>query len=351
VDAPPAPHHNRDVPSLRISTLLAATAIVFIARGRRTFSLVPAHARAWWRAAAIPRHSAFARRHSFIMMVGVFLVACAASAPPPAGQRVEPQPYPDCGRNIRGAERAAGKGTLLLLGELIGTREFPEFVGDLACQAARHVDVTIGLNLPEEEDPRVQRYVASPGTASDRDALLDGEFWRHADGRSGEAIVALIERVRRLTHAGAKARIAAVWASGRERFATNVIRLHRERPNDLVIILAGNLEVRTTRDKPATPELAEWDVPMGWYVARAEPAVLSLDGRHLAGTAWNCLGPMPPKCGPRDVGGQATDDEHAIVLNAETDSDGYRGTFSVGAVHASPPARRDVTPWSSTSVK
>src|SRR5579864_4290253 len=75
---------------------------------------------------------------------------------------------------------------LLLLGEMHGTAESPAFAD---CAVHRALDagrsVTAAIEVPLEEEPAVQGFLASAGSAADRDALLAGAFWQAAfqDGR------------------------------------------------------------------------------------------------------------------------------------------------------------------------
>ena len=97
----------------------------------------------------------------------------------------------ECGMPIIGLAGRASKGQVMLLGELHGTREVPRFVALGTCQvASRGTPVTVGLELPVENQERVRRFIASAGTEQDQALLMESPFWRspYPDGRSSEAV-------------------------------------------------------------------------------------------------------------------------------------------------------------------
>lgn len=75
--------------------------------------------------------------------------------------------------------------SLLLVGEVHGTNEAPALVGDLACASAKSGNaVVVALEVPIEEQARLDRFLTSDGTDADQKALLNSEFWtrRPQDG-------------------------------------------------------------------------------------------------------------------------------------------------------------------------
>ena len=86
---------------------------------------------------------------------------------------------------------------VMLVGELHGTWEVPGIVAGLATNlSADERPLIVGLEIWRSEQAALDRYLASAGTAEDREALLAGPFWATRDGRSSEAMVDLIERLR-----------------------------------------------------------------------------------------------------------------------------------------------------------
>src|SRR5260370_12765545 len=66
---------------------------------------------------------------------------------------------------------------VVLVGEMHGTVESPAFIDRAACLAlADGRSVTVGLEIPVEEDSRIRTFLASSGSAAHRDALLGTAF-------------------------------------------------------------------------------------------------------------------------------------------------------------------------------
>ncbi|MFP2933059.1 hypothetical protein ACLESO_49505, partial [Pyxidicoccus sp. 3LG] len=80
----------------------------------------------------------------------------------------------ECGLPIIGLNKQAKKGGVLLLGELHGTQEVPRFVAQTACQATvAGTPVTVGLELPLENQTRVDAFLESAGTEEDWLKLME----------------------------------------------------------------------------------------------------------------------------------------------------------------------------------
>src|SRR5262249_19326667 len=140
---------------------------------------------------------------------------------------------------------------LIVLGEQHGTREAPLFAGNLACQAAAagHT-VSIGVELLRTDQSSLDRYLTSEGTPDDRrELLLSGRSWVHTwyDGRSSEAVFALVERARVMRKAGMPVTLFAYDEpdqAGTERdasMARTVEMMRRPRLDEVTIILTGNV--------------------------------------------------------------------------------------------------------------
>ncbi len=260
-----------------------------------------------------------------------------------------------CGAPVAGMDEVLMPGGVLLLGELHGTREIPAFVGTLGCHvASAGVPVVVGLELPHEEQRALRRYLKSRGDQEARAALTEGGFWRrpYQDGRSSEAIVALVERLRVLRAQGLSVSVFAFDAPGQgsQRAATmarRVLEVRKAAPRSTFLLLGGNVNARTARG-------AEWDetfTPMGWHLVRAKQPVRALDARYSRGTAWECklvagegqkldcgaFPAVPPAARPKDKsifrGPRAF-----VELTPEHAHEGYDGIFYVGPLTASSPA-------------
>jgi hypothetical protein len=260
-----------------------------------------------------------------------------------------------CGAPVAGMDEVLTPGGVLLLGEQHGTREVPAFVGALGCHvASAGVPVVVGLELPREEQRALRRYLKSDGGKEARASLVEGGFWRrpYQDGRSSEAIVALVERLRVLRTQGLSVSVFAYDAPGQgsqraAAMAQRVLEVRKTAPKSTFLLLSGNVNARTTRG-------AEWDetfTPMGWHLVRAKQPVRTLDLRYSRGTAWGCnlvagegqkldCGANPAVPPPARQGDKVIfrGPRAFVELTPEHGHEGYDGIFYVGPLTASPPA-------------
>lgn len=240
-----------------------------------------------------------------------------------------------------------GAGTVLLFGEIHGTTEAPDLVGDAVCQAVRRgVPVLVGLEMPVEERERVEAYLASDGSAGALEALLSSELWQreYQDGRSSRAMLALVDQLRRLRGAGGSVAVALFDETdpSRERgvrdrdMAERLAKVLAGEEGKLAVVLTGNVHARTTVGVRWDPELE----PMGYLLARTLPGrrIVPLDLSSTGGTAWICTSAEPEGCGARGMGGGSEGENRRITLFPEPGNGGYLGTYHVGSISASPPA-------------
>ena len=192
--------------------------------------------------------------------------------------------------------RTTGK-RFVLLGEIHGTVEIPAIAGELAARwasgAGRH-PVLLGLEATSADQVRVDRYLASKGTAEDRAALIAGKHWTEPthDGRDSQAMAALIERMRTLRAAGADVAIAMFDAPGGGERDARMAKALREaiaaHPAARVLVLTGNVHAMTGEPpqmfndgKPFTPPTT-----MARRLADLHPT--SIEFRAMSGEAWTC---------------------------------------------------------------
>ena len=256
-------------------------------------------------------------------------------------------PAPAC-RPVPGLAEILASHDVVLVGEMHGTVESPAFVSSAACLALHSGrSVTVALEVPIQEDSRFQRYLASPGSAADRAALLAGAFWQsnYQDGRRSVAMMGLLEVLRRLRSGGAPLRLALIDAiqeppttgPARDRaMATRLTEAMAAAPKDLVLVLTGNIHTRIGRGTP-------WDKdyePMGFVLSRIAPGarIAALDVRYTGGTAWFCLGEQPSSCAVHEVRGGARPAAPRVTQFAHLSPEGYNGLYFVGRLTASPPA-------------
>jgi len=268
-------------------------------------------------------------------------------APRPAPVAAPPQaPAPSC-RAIAGLDPLLASGTVLLLGEMHGTVESPAFVSNAACLALRAGHpVTVALEIPREEQARVDAFLASSGNGTDRAALLASPFWRaeYQDGRRSQAMLSMLDELRHLQRAGGRLRVrlvdrmaAPAVPADRDRWMAEALaQAFDEAPEHVLIALMGNLHVRVSRGTPWDPNYE----PAGFVLVsrRSDLRLTSLDVSYQGGTAWVCTSPDAASCAARTVRGRADAQAGRVVLNPQV-TNGYHGVYDVGTLTASPPAQ------------
>lgn len=222
---------------------------------------------------------------------------------------------------------------LVLVGEVHGTVETPALVGELACAASTDgTAVTVALEISTREQARLDAYLASACTPDARAALLAGPFWTRStqDGRSSTAMLALLERLRRLHADG---RRIAVIAVDEERAGTRDVDMaeHITRavhPGGRVIALLGNVHASQRLGRPNLPDY----VPAGYLLRALAPLGVRVGAR--GGEAWVCA----PTCGVLAVGDQRVGDGPIGYATADRARSGYDGSYTVPVYTASLPA-------------
>jgi hypothetical protein len=280
-----------------------------------------------------------------VLLVSLLEVAAAAcSSPQRTGQSRAPTDQSRaCSSPIVGAKQALAPGPLLLLGELHGTAEIPRFVGDLACEASVGGSrVQLGLEIPSQEQSRINLFLASSGSAPDHQVLIESEFWRRPvqDGRSSRAVVELLDSIRRLKASGAKIDVFLFDEAGRVQdrdaeMAKKILAVHGRAPGDFFLILTGNVHAMKKKIAVGTTEL----VPMGLDLVEAGAPVTSLASAYPPGTAWVCMGSGSDACGSHEMRGKHRGDARFIELTGSDER--YDGIFYVPSLTSSPPAAAD----------
>ena len=233
-------------------------------------------------------------------------------------------PTTPCGRPIGNVEELAAPGRTLILGEMHGTRELPEAAGAIACDASRRGPVVLGLELPVEA-------LSQPGQSA---------YWREAfpDGRSSEAMAALVERVATWRREGRPLEVLAF--DGNETatesrdtvMAATIARRRAERPDATFVLLMGNLHARKQVGSPWKP-----DDGHRWLATQLRFPVTALNVAAPAGTMWVCTGAARESCGARSwnasKGAQAS---NSVRLE---NSAVFDGVLDLASLTASPPAQ------------
>ena len=249
---------------------------------------------------------------------------------------------------IAGIDSVLVPGRVTIFGEMHGTRQSPAFVTNLLCHAAeRHMRATLGLELPVESTPIMDRYVHSNGDSAARAALFADTIWHSGfqDGRTSEAMFALLDATRRLVVGGARLRVLPfsrppINGVGQTRdsamAATLADAIGRDRAG-VFIVLTGNIHSQIAIGTGFDPAYR----PMGYLLrSRVAPRrVLGLNVTYDSGTAWICTSASAGSCGTRALRGRAALGRDSIRLDAAEAK--YDGLYGVGALVASPPALRE----------
>ncbi|RKH15750.1 hypothetical protein D7X74_17525 [Corallococcus sp. CA047B] len=257
-----------------------------------------------------------------------------------------PQEFTECGQDIIGLKPRAKTGGVMLLGELHGTQEVPRFIAQAVCQLVMSgTPVSVGLELPVENEERVTTFVKSVGTEEDWLRLMEAPFWRspYPDGRGSEAVANMLEQLRQLRARGLDVE-AFVYdhpkLSGqqRENALTQTVLGHvKAGPGRFHLVVSGNIHPRTAQGLP-------WDKkyqPMGRLLKAQLKDVLSLDMAYNSGSAWICAADQQGRkldCGVKETKGKDNGDRFFVHIWDSPNKEGYHGVFYVGPVSASEPA-------------
>lgn len=234
-------------------------------------------------------------------------------------------------------------GTVILVGEIHGTEEMPDFftalVGDAA---ATGVPLIIGVEMKVSEQANLDAFMRDPSPAS----VPAGDHWREPfpDGRSSAAMLRLLRRARELANATGRVRVVAIDAlSGTKRdlgMAKTVAHEAKAHPESLVLVLAGNLHTHLTRGVDFDDFKDPTYEPMGYVLTTRGLNVMGIRIGYEKGTFWGCTD-EGATCGPQptsDAEPLPTGETSRLHPLHQIDEVGYTYGVSVGVVHASPPA-------------
>jgi len=258
--------------------------------------------------------------------------AATAASSPGSNEGTCP-PTPD------GLNQALANTRFLIVGEIHGTNEIPQVVGNVVCNLALEGPVTLALEIPVDEQERIAEFVS--GDEGSLEALLAGAHWDDSgttDGRSSQAMLDLIKAARDLRLQGREVEVqtfdigAEADYKERERnMADNLRALRKQSSDSFTVVLVGNLHARRTKGTPFDPD-AE---PLAYLLSREFERILSLNVVFRGGSAWVCT--APEKCGPFELPEKSSNS--AVMSVEETDPTlGYDAVLHIGRVSASSPA-------------
>lgn len=253
----------------------------------------------------------------------------------------------ECGAPILGLGKVARAGNAVLLGEVHGTQQVPHFLAQSVCQATQQgVPVSVGLEIPANNQERLQRFVASRGTEEDWALLMESPFWRspYPDGRSSEAVVGLLDGLRKLRSQGLDVEVFAFdhppleGEAREEAMAKTVLEVVAKSRDRAVLVLTGNLHPRL-KSPPWNRDYRT----LGLRLAEQHRALFTLDMAYDSGTAWVCSvdSQQNVDCGVRAAKGKDNGERYFVHLFDGLSPEGYHGIFYVGPVTASLPAVRN----------
>jgi len=246
--------------------------------------------------------------------------------------------------SIPGAGEALQPGTVVLLGEIHGTDQGPSTLERLVCTALdQGLDITVGLEIPIVEQERVSAYLSSKGTDDDRAELISGNFWQrdYQDGRASRAMRNLIVNLRDFaTNTKGDLQVVLIdnpgASEGRDHFmASRLSSAISESPEALVVSLTGNIHSQLDRGNHFDADYK----PMGYKLVGMNPKsrIISLDMEHSGGSAWVCAAGY--ECGVMGLVGYGEGDVNRIDLYDDGNPTVLSGSFYVGEISASRPAR------------
>lgn len=226
---------------------------------------------------------------------------------------------------------------LVFFGEIHGTNEIPDLVGSHICAlVSSRRAVLLGLEIPSEEQTRIDTFLQSSGSTAQVQALLAGPHWRTArpDGRSSQAMLRLLELVRTLKQQpDSKVRVIAfdTWNLEPLRdavMAKNLAAARTKVRDESTVVLTGNLHALRSRGSRFDADFES----MAYVMRRSQPVTINVT--PLTGTAWFC----GPDCGVQTLSQKrAAPSSKGLQLETSLTSD-YSGHFFIAKSSASLPA-------------
>ncbi|SFD15042.1 ChaN family lipoprotein [Massilia yuzhufengensis] len=267
---------------------------------------------------------------TFPVVASLALSALVAASPAQAAPCAALDAVPDA---VLGAP-------LLVLGEVHGTREVPDFVAAYLCAAAQQGrKLTLAIELPSSEQAGLDAFMASPGLAPDVARLIGGGMWRSArqDGRTSAAMLRMLQALHALRAGGADIRLAAIDTDApsarRDAAMADSLRAAlRQGAGRQVVALIGALHATRTRGNRFNPHYES-----AVYLL-ADQRLLALTVGTAGGAAWVYRGADPASCQATAWDINRITPAPATPFSLTPPSPQFDGVFYVGATTASPPA-------------
>lgn len=237
---------------------------------------------------------------------------------------------------------------VIAIGEHHGTDKIPLLVGKIAEALSKNETITLALEIQQANQTGINEYLR---TGDPYILQLLAHFAReYQDGRSSAAMVQLLDLARKNKNIEVLAFDPDFNSSGQDRdtkMAQNILKKLRKKPNQRLVVLAGNVHSATKignffdpNYKPMAYEL--FSLPNSPIL---QTDILSVMTRYEDATIWGCINDTATDCGPmkfkRDYSNYSTAvsfDSYFLVETGLSD-DGYLATLFIRSVAASPPFR------------
>lgn len=234
---------------------------------------------------------------------------------------------------------------IIVLGETHGTTEGPAAFGEIACSAAEKGPVTVALEYSDLLQTALDAFLAAPDDEAAQEALRGSLLTtaRFQDGRTSQAMLDLLLRVRQLKLQGRDVALHAVIPSaprpaptlgqawGELAMAYGLSGAVYHRPDAKILFLVGSFHARKT----ARPDRPRLGLPAVAHFPALE--TLSLYLAEQGGKAWTC---MDEDCAPHERSSDDAEQPTGISLSPHDDG-AFDGFLAVGPTTASPPLRLD----------
>jgi hypothetical protein len=161
---------------------------------------------------------------------------------------------------VPGADQVWSKASVhwVFIGELHGSNETPAAFGNLVCDAIAHgKHVTVALERPTSEQAALDNVLTAKDLSVAQKSLLQLPGWKEVlDGRASEAMLRLLVSLRELHRLHPDLKVVAFDApysgspasgSRDEALGHALLSLNPTKPNDLVLILTGNIHAMQAR--------------------------------------------------------------------------------------------------------
>ena len=176
----------------------------------------------------------------------------------------------------------------VFIGELHGSNETPAAFRDLVCNAiAQGKHVTVALERPTSEQAALDTILTAKDLSTARESLFQLPGWKEVlDGRGSEAMLRLLLSLRELRSVHPDLKVVAfdppysgspAGGSRDEALGHALLSLNPTKPNDLVLILTGNIHAMQASKRGY--DLAAMYLP--------PKEILSLEVTDWGGETWS----------------------------------------------------------------